>query len=398
MPSADRIFDPRLAFLACIAIASTQVFVFALALLGFSPDYTFGGDFAVFWTAASETLNGNITELYNAEAFGNAVAAQKFDDDLAGLTWQYPPHASLLFSVLGTLPFHIAYAVWCVAGLALYAAALASIGFRHRLLVAALASVPVMVAITTGQNGLFTAGLLMLAVFHARSRPLVAGLAAALLTIKPQLGFLLPVLFIAGGHWRAFGYATLISIALAAISIGAYGLETWFVFFDSVRSVSGTVASGLMPLFKMVNVYAASRLAGLPDVAAIAMAGLTILAAIIATAWIARRSDDPKWHYAVIACATLIAAPYSYYYELTIAVPAIFIILQHGHNAGWLRFEREIIAGAALMTLALPGLPVRSGISVCFILMALVSVIVLRRVAAEFAISVKGTSTTATSA
>lgn len=398
MSAIERLFTPRLAFLACVAIAASQYLVFVLALAGLSPDYTLGGDFAAFWSAAKETLNGNITSLYNAEAFEKAIHANSPHSDLVGLTWQYPPHATLLFSPIGALPFHVAYGVWALAGFVLYALALASIGFRQRVLVAALATIPVLLAIGTGQNGLFTAALLMVAVFQARSRPLVAGLAAALLTIKPQLGFLLPVLFIAGGHWRAFAYAALGSILFVAVSIGVFGLEAWFVFFESVRSVSGSVATGMMPLFKMVNLYAASRLLGLPELVVFAMSGAMVLAAVAATIWISRRTEDPKWRYAVIACATLIAAPYSYYYELALIVPAIFFVLQRGYQAGWLRFERETIAAAALITLAVPGLPIRSGMSPTFILMALVSVIVVRRIHAEFAARTDAQKTSAQSA
>lgn len=385
MPATDRLFDPKLAFLAILAIAVSQYAVFVMALAGASPDFTFGGDFAAFWVAAKASLNGTISELYDAERFKDAIQAQSPHQDLEGLTWQYPPHAGLLFGPLGALPFHIAYAVWCAVGLVFYAAAAHAAGFKDRLLIVLLASVPVLLALKTGQVALLMGGLLLLAVFHARSRPILAGLAAGLLTVKPQLGFLLSVLFIVGGHWRAFYAATGVGVGLVFLSGAVLGLEAWTAFFDSVLAVSGAVATGEMPLFKMVNIYAAAQLMGIPDAIAVSIAFAAILLAIGATTWVVRRTEDPEWHYAAIACLTLIAAPYSYYYELILVVPALLLVLKRGYAEGWLRFEREGIALIALLCLALPGLPIRAGVSINFLLMLLIGLVVYRRLIAELA-------------
>lgn len=385
MSATDRLFTPRLAFLAVLAIAASQYLVFVMALLGVSPEYTFGGDFAAFWAASKETLDGNMAGLYAPLGLEQAIQAHSPHDDLEGLTWQYPPHAGLVFSPLGLLPFPVAYAVWCGLGLGVYALALHAAGLKDRFLIVALASIPVLLALKTGQNALFMGALLIVAVFYARSKPLLAGLAAAILTIKPQLGFLLPILFLTGGHWRAFAYASIGSLGLLGLSFGVFGLSTWTAFLDSVLAVSGSVATGEMPIFKMVNLYAAAQLVGLPDTAAMTLAALAILIAVAATVWVTRTTDDPTWRYAALASLTLFAAPYSYYYELALVVPALLFIVKRGYQAGWLRFEREMIASALLLSLAVPGLPIRSGLSISFVLMALVAVTVARRLRAELA-------------
>ena len=385
MPALDRLFDPKLAFMAVLAIAVSQYAVFVASLFGLSADYTFGGDFAAFWAAARETLEGGMAGLYAPEGLDRAIQMHSPHKDLDGLTWQYPPHSTLIFSPIGLLPFSVAYGVWCVMGLLVYTLALWSIGLRDRLLVVALATVPVVLTLKTGQNALFMGALLIITVFNARSRPLIAGLAAAFLTTKPQLGLLLPILFIAAGYWRAAFYASLGSAAALAASVGIVGIETWGRFFEALTSVSGAVADGDMPIFKMINLYAAAQLLGLPDMlaASVAAGGLMIAAGILV--WVTRATDDPKWQYAALAVLTLIATPYSYHYELVLVVPAILFVLQRGFSAGWLRFERELIALALLLTLAIPGLPIRSGISINFVLMALLAVIVLRRIKVDLA-------------
>jgi alpha-1,2-mannosyltransferase len=383
MSATERIFEPRLVFMAILAIAVSQYAVFVLALFGMSSEFTFGGDFAAFWAAARETLTGEMLGLYAPGGLEQAIQSHSPHQDLEGLTWQYPPHASLLFSPIGLLPFHLAYLVWCLLGLAVYAGALFSIGLRHRLWIAALASIPVLIAVNTGQNALFTGALLLIAVYHARSRPLLAGLAAALLTIKPQLGFLLPVLFLAGGYWRAFLSASIASLVLVALSVGIAGLEAWLVFFESIRSITSSVSSGLMPVFKMVNVNAAATLLGMPSLVVMSLTGAVLIAALLAVIWAARWTNDRNLHYAVIACLTLFAAPYSFYYELVLLVPAVIFIAQRGYQFGWLRFERETIAALVLLSLTVPGLPIRSGVSVSFLLMALAVFVILRRVRVE---------------
>ncbi|MEO0608767.1 MAG: glycosyltransferase family 87 protein, partial [Pseudomonadota bacterium] len=322
MASLERYFQPTLAFAAVLALAVTQYAILIIYMVGGSPDFVFGGDFIAFWAAARETLAGGLQGLYTPDGLETAIAAHRPQVDDAGLTWQYPPHASLIFSPIGYLPYGLAYALWCGLGLAGFTAMLILSGLRGRFLIAALATIPVLTALNTGQNALFTATLLMVAVRYAKSKPIMAGLAAAVLTIKPQLGLLLPVVYLAGGHWRAFYAAAIISLILWCLSAVALGPAAWTAFFVAVGSVSGSVSEGVMPLFKMVNVYAAARLLSVPEAIALALAGSTLLISIGAVVWICRRSKDWQMRYAVIACATLLSAPYSMYYELVILVPA----------------------------------------------------------------------------
>ena len=55
----------------------------------------------------------------------------------------------------------------------------------------------------------------------------VAGLLIGLLTIKPQLGILFPVMLVAGGRWRVIVSATLTALALVAASVAIGGVQAW---------------------------------------------------------------------------------------------------------------------------------------------------------------------------
>jgi len=383
MSILERYFQPSPAFAITVALAVSQYAILVIFILGGSPEFVLGGDFVAFWSAARETLNGEMAALYAPDGLHAAFQTHRPDAAVDGLTWQYPPHASLLFSPIGYLPFELAYALWSGIGLVFFAWVMMTIGVRGRALIAVLATIPVLIVLNTGQNALFTGGLLLLAVFNAKPKPILAGIAAALLTIKPQLGILLPVLFIAGGHWRAFAAAAIGSLVIWGGSVAILGRETWTAFFEFLGVISGSVSEGEMPLYKMVNIYAAARLAWLPGIMAAVIAGVSYLAAIGAIVWVCRKTADPKWRYSVLASATLLTAPYSMYYELVLLVPALWFIASRAHQAGWISFERESIAALILISLVLPGPATQLGGSFCFLASVLVAIAVYRRVRVE---------------
>lgn len=387
MSSLERYFQPNLAFAVILMLAALQYAMFAIYLVSGGEGFVFGGDFVAFWAAAQETLSGEMSSLYAPDGLAAAIDAHRPGAGVDGLTWQYPPHASALFAPIGLLPFEAAYALWCGLGLASFAWTLSTIGVRGRALVAIMASIPVLIVLNTGQNALFTASLMLLAVFNAKSKPILAGLAAALLTLKPQLGILLPVLFLAGGHWRAFASAALASLLLWAGTALTLGVDTWVAFFEFLGVISGSVSDGVMPLYKMVNVYAAARLAWLPNGLAVVLAGLSYLIAIAAVVWTCRKTADPKWRYGALAAATLLTAPYSMYYELVLLVPAIWFVAHRAHQGGWLAWERESLAVLVGLTLFLPGPTTQVGISLGFLAAALVAVLLYRRLRVDVQVS-----------
>lgn len=385
MSSLERYFQPNIAFAIILALAVSQYAILVIYMFGGSSDFVLGGDFISFWSAARETLSGEMTALYAPDGLHAAFETHRPEVIVQGLTWQYPPHAGLIFSPIGALPYEAAYALWSALGLVVFAWTLTQAGVRGHALIAALATIPVLITLNTGQNALFTASLMLLAVFNAKPKPILAGLAAALLTVKPQLGILLPILFIAGGHWRAFSAAAIASLVLWGGSVLVLGTAPWIAFFEFLGIISGSVSDGAMPLYKMVNVYAAARLAGIPEGGSALLAGVTYLAAVLTVIWVCHRTSDPKWRYSALASATLLSAPYSMYYELVLLVPAIWFVAERGFQRGWLVLERESIASLIVLTLVVPGPETQVGGSFCFLVSAMVAGILFRRWRAEYA-------------
>jgi hypothetical protein len=173
----------------------------------------FGKDFLNIWTASRLLLDGRTTDIFDFAKFG---AAQRdfIGTDLSN-AWSYPPTILLLIFPLALLPYKAAYVTWLLAtAVPMLLAARALLGSRRDALLLLLA--PSTTAnIIFGQNGFLTTALLVGAIAIVDRRPLAAGALFGLLTIKPQLGLLVPLLLALSGRWRVLAAA---GIALACVA------------------------------------------------------------------------------------------------------------------------------------------------------------------------------------
>ncbi|MEM1147612.1 MAG: glycosyltransferase family 87 protein [Pseudomonadota bacterium] len=376
----DRFLQPKHALYFLIVFAFIKYTVYFGAMVSGYDEYTVGGDFNAFWTAAGAILNGDALTLYAPDGLQTVMKEDFPDRHIEGLHWQYPPHAALIFSPIGTLPFFVAYGLWFLIGLAVFAVAMGSISNRDHVWMALLATGPVSVAFGTGQTSLITTGLLLLSVFFAKKRPVIAGLAAALLTIKPQLGIFLPLVFICGGHWRAFAVAALASLALWFGSAALLGVDVWRAFFERIFAVTGWIGDGIMPHHKMLSIHSALLQAAIPQAIADSVSGICALCGVGIVVWVCRKTNDPRWRYAVVSATTVLILPYSWFYEFVILVPAIWFVVRQGYRSGWLIYERESVAFLVLFFVLVPGPEMTVGLSMSFVCAVGAAVIIARRV------------------
>ncbi|WP_411816859.1 glycosyltransferase family 87 protein [Hyphococcus sp. DH-69] len=336
-----------------------------------------GGDFAAFWTAAKAMAAGEMTAIYDPvtfEAWLNRIAPAQ---ERWGLSWQYPPTYFFVIGFLAYLPYGLGYAVWTGGSIAALAASAHASGLRHWPLVAVIFSPVAFHTAVTGQNGFLTAALFLGATLLPDKRPVVAGLCAAMLTVKPQLGVLLPFAFMAGGHWRAFSVAAMGAVALGVASYLAFGIAPWAAFFESVLGTTSRISTGELPLFKMPTLYAGLAMIGLPKSLALAAHILVALMAIAATVFVWRNSRSPALKAAVVCCGAFFVAPYAYYYELIIiAVPLALLAKDENGRP----FDHLILAALFLLPMLLPGDPRQMGINYCLIVVSIAAFFILRRI------------------
>ncbi|MCI5046074.1 MAG: DUF2029 domain-containing protein [Aquisalinus sp.] len=339
-----------------------------------------GGDFVAFWGAARAVLDGLAADIYQMQVFeayllDNAMPRERF-----GLTWQYPPTYYFFIMPLAALPFFPGYVLWSGGTMVLFIFVLSRVCRLEWAGLLILFAAPVMFnAVITGQNGFLTASLLVLAAAYPDKRPILAGVAAGLLTFKPQLGILLPVAFIAAGCWRAFFSAALTAIALAFASVMVFGLETWTAFIESIINVGGGVKDAIYPIHKMPTVFAAFHKSGLPSDIAMVLQIISALAAMALIGFVWRKVKAADLRAAILCAAVFLCSPYAYYYEMTVLVLPVIVIVKRAIEDGWLPGEELGIALIWLAPLFLPGLSKYIGAQAGLALVLGLLFLVLRR-------------------
>jgi arabinofuranan 3-O-arabinosyltransferase len=79
----------------------------------------------------------------------------------------------------------------------------------------------------TLQNGFLTSGLALWFLSLRERRPILAGICLGALTIKPQLGFLFPILLVIERRWTVMLVAGLTTVVMVLASIAAFGYAVW---------------------------------------------------------------------------------------------------------------------------------------------------------------------------
>lgn len=361
------IATPLRVLLVCLMLVAISYLVYAEALfsaknLTLQAGPPVGGDFVAFWGAARAAMQGLAAEIYQIPIFESFLMENAMPRERFGLTWQYPPTYYLLIAPLAFLPFMPAYVLWSGGALIVFLLIMKRTQKLGLLGVFVLFATPVMFnSVITGQNGFLTASLLTLAACLPDRRPLIAGLAAGLLTFKPQLGVLLPIAFLAAGCWRAFFVAAITALVMVGTSVLAFGPEAWSAFFDSILSVSEGVQGSIYPIHKMPTVFAAFHKTGLSSTMAMSMQLLAALATMGFVGFIWRRVKDQDLRAAVLCAAVFLCTPYAYYYEMTILVLPAVVIVKRAMQDGWLKGEEILISIAFFMPLILPGLAKYAG-------------------------------------
>ena len=338
-----------------------------------------GGDFIVFDHAARVAGTPDMLSIYEMKNLqAQLQAAHPGQGDFA-FAWMYPPTMSLVLAPFAWPDYLTSFTLW----VAIFASAFLLLIRRlwaNRWALFFVASCPaVFFAVVTGQNGLLTATLIAAAGAFADKRPILAGVAAALLTVKPQLGLLIPIAFIAGGCWRAFAAAAVGSLAFSALSIAAFGVDAWTAFFNALTTHGGRMAETGFPFSKLATPFGFATMIGLPAAAASAVqiAASLALAAYVAIVW--RRVKEWDLRVAALSTAAILATPYAFYYEIVIMAPALMLIARRGVETGWLRYEKLTLIAAWVVPLMMPGDDAIPGPPVCSVGAIFAFLIVARR-------------------
>ncbi len=301
----------------------------------FQPNgFYLGSDFVNYWTGGRLTLAGRADVVYDLVRY-NAHLRDGFSPELRLMNFSYPPHALIVLAVVGAFPYLVVLPLWSLAGAAGFIAVALGRwpGRQDGRLLWALALAPVLwVNIVFGQFGLLLALLFVGALRALPVRPILAGVLIGALTIKPQLGLLLPLMLVLTHSWRAFAAAALTALALVALSVAVLGVEPWQVYLADTVPFQWRfleVMNGFYR-FQMITPYAALWFLGLPVGAA--LAGQWVISVLVAIAAVAVIRGEASWPLkaTVVAFGSVLMVPYVLAYDLAIPFAALVWYLRDG--------------------------------------------------------------------
>ncbi|MBB1249456.1 glycosyltransferase family 87 protein [Rhizobium sp. G21] len=288
-------------------------------------------DFTNLWAGSQMARQGHVDWLFDIEAYRAGLRAM-FSPLLPNQEWSYPPSILWLGLPLSLLPLPVAYAVWTFGTIAALGLALKPLRLPRLALVAILTSPAVVASAIFGQNGSLTAALLLGSLLTSARAPVLSGLLAGLLTIKPHLGLLIPVVYLATGNWRAFLTAAATAIALVAATGLVFGVQVWTGFVTVTSPLMARILEAPYPQLYHANAmtfFILGRSIGLGVAASYAYQGLFSLIAVGAVAWLWRRPEvDLRIKAVLTALLALAATPYGYTYDavpFSVAVVVLFL-------------------------------------------------------------------------
>jgi len=154
-----------------------------------------------------------------------------------------------------------------------------------------------------------------------------------LLTVKPQLGILIPVALLASQRWTVFATAALTALALAGFAAALFGPEIWIAYITKAlplqREVLADPSGIAMPFHATIFMNLRGLLGN--DVAMIVQAASSV-AAVAAVAWAFwfKRDADVAVLCALLLACTQAASPYMSSYDLLPLTLMALVLLARG--------------------------------------------------------------------
>jgi hypothetical protein len=326
-PAVGRLLTPA-------AVAALVVLtVFDLMLCAAALSWQIGTDFRMPYAAGEIARSHGWQHIYDIALQRPAVLGLGHSD----LFYPYlnaPPWAFLVWP-LTFLPYPIAYAI-CVAamtGCLVAAALLAAPPDRlHRIIYigSVFGSLEVALGPGFGQPAALVAlGIVGCWWLLRADRPVLAGLALALITVKPNIALLVPFALLLAGHTRAFVYWAAATVALAAVSVVALqpsGVQEYLALL-----ATGPAYLANEPAWTMSRLLGST--VGLP------LEGAVLIGAAAAVRLY--RRQGPEVPIAVGILATLIVSPYMHTQDLVVLVVAIWML----HRAQLQHLNGRVLAG-----------------------------------------------------
>jgi hypothetical protein len=349
----------KLAFAIGLMVALLEVGYLLSSRLPYDPiGYLVGRDFVNTWVGAQLALTGDPGRFFEPHVY-NALLKDHFGAGYPLHVWSYPPHFLLLIWAFGFLPYMPAYVLYSALGLILYLWVVSDGQPRADHLLLLVLAPAVTVNIWSGQTGFLVAALLVGGLIQLDRRPVLAGILFGMLTIKPQLGILLPLMLLLTSRWRTILAATATTALLLAVTTVAFGPQVWTAYVnDAMPMQTKVVIEGFSHyMVHMPTAFMNAKTAGLSLTVAIWIQVVVSAITVAAVTWTFWRRRDSDLSNALLVTAIFTATPYAFNYDMVVFGWVILVLMDRSDNEPW-------DYGLMLAVWAIPFLTVPMGMSV----------------------------------
>jgi hypothetical protein len=288
-----------------------------------------GRDFLNFWMYGRAAWLPNPGRFYDPQ-FYNEVLAALLGPGYPGQNWSYPPSVMLVAAPFGRLGYFPALFCWTLASLSLFVWVVRRTIDDRQLLVAILFSPAAVFCLMSGQSSFITAAMLLTIMSCLDRRPVLAGVLIGLLSLKPQLGLLFPVMLAASGRWRVFVVAALTTLLIVAVTAAVFGPQTWIDYLMRGIPIQNLVLVDPervgTPFYPTIFMNVRGANASYAVAMTVQACFSALAASLVFFAYRFRRNADPQLLAALFFACSVCVGPYLLSYD-TLALVCLAVML-----------------------------------------------------------------------
>lgn len=303
-------------------------------------------DFIVFWGGAKQIIAGHPTAIYDGAVQTVYQAGLISRPTNVQLVYPYPPTSFLFVWPLGFLSYTAAWLAMQGVTLAAWSYVLQRITRDWVTAIGmALAVGAATFNLKLGQNGFFTAALLVGSLLALPRDKRLSGVLLGLLSVKPHLAAAAFLGFFLWREWRALAWSIATGATMVALTTAIFGPMIWLHFLAGDTAFVGQINRNMDSVVghTMQSVFAMAA----PSYGVAAGIVVQVIAAGFSFYFVVRiKGQDQRA--AALICASALLTPFLFLYDLTSLTGAAALLLRNAKSQG----QAIAIAGAA----ALPGL------------------------------------------
>jgi len=255
------------------------------------------------------------------DAFQEALGSQHFP-------CPYPPSFYFLISPIGLMDFYPAYGAWVLGTFALYLAVSCHRKQSRWATFIIFFAPATVLTFAFGQTGFLTSALMVGGFRLIANRPVLSGIFFGLVSIKPQLGILIPIALISARLWQILAAATATVLVLVLASSAAIGWSIWPLWISQLLAHadwSATIKPQYMP-----TIIANLTFLGL-DLPVARLIQLAVTIAVAGVVWTCFRRGPTELGISAALVGTFLATPYAFVYDMPMVTNAVLAV---AHSEG----------------------------------------------------------------